>query len=120
MNIDYAEISKSWDSNKPKTGGRGGGKTFWLAIKTAVEKQIPQKPKNRTTKEVPITHNLGRLLYFYCPRCGKFIVGLYETDPMRGGGIHEKLNGCSNCLQAIDFSEWKYKGNESEELILED
>lgn len=117
MKIDYKDISKAWDSQKPL--GRSGGKTFWLAIKTAIEKQIPVKPRIETTKEVPKTHNYGRLLYFYCPRCGKFICGLYETDIIRGGGIGRKLNGCSNCLQAIDFTEWKYKGDE-EELVLED
>ena len=52
------------------------------------------------------------------PRCGKFIVGSYETDKKRGGGISQKLNGCSNCLQSIDFSEWQKK--ESDDLVLED
>lgn len=118
MEIDYRDVSDMWDEQKPT--GRRGGKTLWCAIKTAIDKQIPIKPRIETTKEVPRTHNYGRLLYFYCPRCGKFIVGMYETDPMRGGGIHEKLNGCSNCLQAIDFTAWKNKENESEDLILED
>lgn len=117
MKIDYAEILKAWDEQKPL--GRRGGKTFWLAIKTAIEKQIPVRPRIETTKEVPITHNMGRMLYFYCPRCGKFVCGIYETDPQRGGGIHENMNGCHRCLQAIDFSEWKHKANE-EELVLED
>lgn len=116
MIIDYRDVSKVWDKQKPL--GRSGGKSFWLAIKTAIEKQIPQKPIIETTKEVPTTHRLGRLLYFYCPRCGRFIVGIYETDPKRGGGIHPRLNGCSSCLQAIDFSEWKKK--EEDDLVLED
>ena len=116
MVIDYRDTLKAWDEQKPT--GRRGGKSFWLAIKTAIEKQIPQKPRIETTKEVPITHNLGRLLYFHCPRCGKFIVGMYETSPKRGGGIHPKLNGCSNCLQAIDFTEWKKQ--EEDDLELED
>ena len=116
MVLDYRDIAKAWDEQKPI--GRRDGKAFWLAIKTAIEKQIPQKPRIESTKEVPITHNLGRLLYFYCPRCGKFIVGLYDTDKKRGGGISQKLNGCSNCLQAIDFSEWQKK--ESDDLALED
>lgn len=115
MVIDYKDILKAWDSQKPVRSG----KAFWLAIRTAIEKQIPQKPRIETTKDRPITHNLGRLLYFHCPRCGKFIVGLYETDTIRGGGISKKLNGCSGCLQAIDFTEWQYKGNE-DDLVLED
>lgn len=117
MKIDYAKISKVWDEQKPI--GRSVGKSFWLAIKTAIEKQIPVRPRIETTKEVPITHNYGRLLYFYCPRCGKFLVGVYETDNQRGGGIHENMNGCHRCLQAIDFSEWKHKDSE-EDLVLED
>lgn len=117
MVLDYREVSKLWDEQKP-IGGRSGGKSFWLAIKRAIEKQIPQKPRIETTKEVPKTHNLGRLLYFYCPRCGRFIVGIYETDQKRGGGIHPMLNGCSSCLQAIDFSEWKKQ--EADDLVLED
>lgn len=116
MVVDYRDITKVWDEQKPIR--RSGGKSFWLAIKTAIEKQIPQKPKIETTKEVPITHNLGRLLAFHCPRCGKFIVGMYETDTKRGGGIHPMLKGCSNCLQAIDFSEWKKQ--EVDDLVLED
>lgn len=72
----------------------------------ALEKQLPKKPITKTEKEVPRTHNLGRLLRFHCPSCGRFIVGMYETDVERGGGISNRLKGCSACLQAIDFSEY--------------
>lgn len=72
----------------------------------ALEKQLPKKPIIKTEKEVPRTHNLGRLLRFHCPSCGRFIVGMYETDVERGGGIANSLKGCSACLQAIDFSEY--------------
>lgn len=54
--------------------------------------------------ELHSTHKLGRLISFHCPSCGKFIVAMYETDVERGGGIHKDLKGCSNCLQAIDFT----------------
>lgn len=94
--------------------GRSGISNEGSMIMDAVRKQIPIKPRIETTKEVPRTHNLGRLLYFYCPTCGRFIVGIYETDPIRGGGIHPQLNGCSTCLQALDFSEWKHKDEEIE------
>ena len=87
-------------------------------LRVARDKQIPKKPTIIYGKPTN-THRLGRLMQFKCPRCGKFIVGLYETDPERGGGISPKLNGCSNCQQAIDFTEWRYKGYE-EELTLED
>lgn len=39
----------------------------------ALEKQLPKKPIIKSEKEVPHTHNLGRLLRFHCPNCGKFI-----------------------------------------------
>lgn len=86
-----------------------------MAIK-ALEKQIPMKPKIVSEKEIPKTHNLGRLLCFHCPRCGRFIVGIYETDPDRGGGIHRQLKGCSTCLQAIDFSGYYHKGQLDEDI----
>lgn len=72
----------------------------------ALEKQLPKKPIIKSEKEVPCTHSLGRLLRFHCPNCGRFIVGMYETDIERGGGISNRLKGCSTCLQAIDFSEY--------------
>lgn len=78
---------------------------FETAIE-ALEKQLPKKPIIKTKKEVPHTHNLGRLLCFHCPSCGKFIVAIYESDTDRGGGISNSLKGCSTCLQAIDFSEY--------------
>lgn len=119
---DYTKILEAWEEQKPQ--GRRGGKMWWLAIKVAIMKQIPVKPRIETTKEVPRTHNYGRLLYMYCPSCGNFIVGVYETDHLRGGGIHPKLNGCSTCLQTIDFSEWKAKPKEEKvdngEVVFED
>lgn len=111
----YEEILKIWETKKPQ--GRANGKTFWLAIKNAIEKQISIRPKIVTTKEVPYTHRLGRLLYFYCPKCGKFLLGIYETDPQRGGGISRDMRGCPRCLQAIDFTEWYHQ---EEDLILEE
>lgn len=48
MNFDYKKISEAWETQKPQ--GRSGGKTFWLAIKTAIEKQIPIRPRIETTK----------------------------------------------------------------------
>lgn len=83
---------------------------FETAIE-ALEKQLPKKPIIKSEKEVPHTHNLGRLLRFHCPNCGRFIVGMYEKDVERGGGISNSLKGCSTCLQAIDFSEYYSKRN---------
>lgn len=91
------------------------GQAIDMAIE-ALEKQVPKKPRIVSEKEIPKTHNLGRLLQFHCPRCGKFIVGTYETDPERGGGIHERLKGCSTCLQAIDFSGYYHKGQLDEDI----
>lgn len=84
------------------------------ALETAIgalEKQLPKKPIIKSEKEVPRTHNLGRLLRFHCPNCGRFIAGMYETDVERGGGISNRLKGCSTCLQAIDFSEYYSNAN---------
>ena len=73
--------------------------------KEAMEKQVAKKPIVKpTTKEVPTTHNLGRLLEICCPVCGKRIFAIYETDLKRGGGVTREAKGCSRCLQAIDFT----------------
>ena len=86
----------------------------------ALEKQLPKKPIIKTEKEVPHTHNLGRLLRFHCPSCGKFIVAIYESDAERGGGISNSLKGCSTCLQAIDFSECYTKRDVGDNKLNED
>ena len=86
----------------------------------ALEKQLPKKPIIKTEKEVPHTHNLGRLLRFHCPNCGKFIVAIYESDTERGGGILNSLKGCSTCLQAIDFSEYYTKRDVGDNKLNED
>lgn len=86
----------------------------------ALEKQLPKKPIIKSEKEVPHTHNLGRLLRFHCPNCGKFIVGMYENDVERGGGISNRLKGCSTCLQSIDFSEYYTKRDIGNNKLNED
>lgn len=96
-------------------------KKEWLDLILSGEKTLEIRGHDTRKLNEPIyllESGSHRLLYFYCPRCGKFIVGSYETDKKRGGGISQKLNGCSNCLQAIDFSEWQKK--ESDDLVLED
>lgn len=92
---------------------------FETAIE-ALEKQLPKKPIIKSKKEVPCTHNLGRLLRFHCPNCGRFIVAIYESDTERGGGISNSLKGCSTCLQAIDFSEYYSKRNVDSDKINEE
>ena len=62
-----------------------------------------------TTRETPTTHNLGKLVCFHCAKCGRNIVNCYETDPARGGGIHEDLHYCSKCGNPIDFGEFYHK-----------
>lgn len=86
----------------------------------ALEKQLAKKPIIKSEKEVPHTHNLGRLLRFHCPNCGKFIVGMYENDVERGGGISNRLKGCSTCLQSIDFSEYYTKRDIGNNKLNED
>lgn len=86
----------------------------------ALEKQLTKKAIIKAEKEVPQTHNLGRLLRFHCPNCGKFIVAIYESDTERGGGISNSLKGCSTCLQAIDFSEYYSKRNVDNDKLNEE
>lgn len=92
---------------------------FLVAIE-ALEKQLPKKAIIKAEKEVPQTHNSGRLLRFHCPNCGKFIVAIYESDTERGGGISNSLKGCSTCLQAIDFSEYYSKRNVDSDKLNEE
>ena len=62
--------------------------------------------KIKMPKEIPNTHNLGRLVSFYCNKCGRFIVACYETDPLRGGGISQDLRYCSKCANPLNFGEF--------------
>lgn len=72
MTVDYKEIAKAWDEQKPS--GRSGGKSFWLAIRTAIEKQIPKKPSlNNRRIQCVNGHNLPIQHYKYCPFCGQMI-----------------------------------------------
>lgn len=81
----------------------------------ALEKQIPKKPIIKYGDDTS-THNLGKLMCFHCPSCGKYIVAMYETDVERGGGIHKDLKGCSTCLQAIDFTGYYHIDKLDEEI----
>lgn len=84
---------------------------FFIKVKNALDKQMPKKPVIEFSKK-PITHNYGRLMQFFCPECKKFILAMYETDVLRGGGISNDLKGCPRCLQRIDFSGYYHKGGE--------
>ena len=104
------KIKQNWTSEQARndmerlilTGERPADKVVGLACQ-ALDKQIPKKPIIKYGDDT-ITHNLGRLMCFHCPNCGRYIVALYETDVENGAGIHNDLKGCSTCLQAIDFS----------------
>lgn len=99
MTKDYNDIH--WEASE-----RREHEEYVEALKIAIEaleKQIPKKPVIEFGKK-PITHNYGRMMKFYCPVCKKFILAMYETDVLRGGGISNDLKGCPRCLQRIDFS----------------
>lgn len=81
-------------------------------INEALKKQIPIKPII-IFGEKHKTHNCGRLMSFFCPDCKRFILAMYETDVLRGGGISNEVKGCSSCLQRIDFSGYYHKGGET-------
>lgn len=91
----------------------GIGGTAWQFIRSCIEKQIPKKPVIKFGKK-PVTHNYGRLMQFFCPRCGRHIIAMYETDVLRGGGISNDVKGCCSCLQRIDFSGYYHKGGEED------
>lgn len=62
-----------------------------------------------TTKEKPITHNYGRLLVFYCKKCGEQLTACYENDIKNGGGIWYEWHYCSKCGNNLDFGEYYHK-----------
>lgn len=60
--------------------------------------------------ETPTTHSYGRLLTFFCARCGQQVAALYETDPERGGGISPDMHYCFKCGNALHFGKY-YKAD---------
>lgn len=81
MTVDYKDIAKAWDSQKPS--GRSDGKSFWLAVRVAIEKQIPKKPRF-------YAHN------YHCIVCGN-LVGNNEFE-------WQRFLYCDRCGQALDWS----------------
>lgn len=84
--IDYKKVLEAWMNVKPVRSG----KTYWLAIKNAIMKQIPVKTIIKTNdKDVWI----GRVVFkkgtevHYCPDC---------LQAVTGSDIH-----CRNCGQAL-------------------
>ena len=73
--IDYKEISEIWNKSRPT--GRQGGKSVWLAIKRAIEKQVPKKPTDIRSL------NNGKLQIGLCPVCKD--------------GNNSECRYCSNC-----------------------
>lgn len=62
-----------------------------------------------TTKEKPITHRYGRLLAFYCDKCGSHLSSCYENDVKNGGGVAKDFHYCMKCGNAVDFGEYYYQ-----------
>ena len=75
--------------------------------------------KLKIPKEIPKTHNYGKLITFYCAKCGKQLIALYETDSQRGGGICTEWRYCQYCGNRLDFGEY-YCKEDKDELVLED
>ena len=74
MAVDYKGIAKALDNQKPI--GRSGGKSFWLAIRTAIEKQIPKKPLHNGANwyRCPNGCEVHKKAFekdWYCPKCGQ-------------------------------------------------
>lgn len=68
MTVDYKDVAKAWDSQKPS--GRSNGKTFWLAVRVAIEKQIPKKMERYQCPECRHYFEDGEP-HKYCPCCGQ-------------------------------------------------
>lgn len=68
MTVDYKDISKAWDSQKPS--GRSNGKSFWLAVRVAIEKQIPKKMERYQCPDCRHYFEDGEP-HKYCPCCGQ-------------------------------------------------
>lgn len=68
MTVDYKDIAKAWDSQKPS--GRSNGKSFWLAVRIAIEKQIPKKMERYQCPECRHYFEDGEP-HKYCPCCGQ-------------------------------------------------
>lgn len=80
-------------------------KEDWQTIINTLEKQIPVQP--RIIYGQKVNYNIGRLMSFYCPKCGKFQFGIYENDVGKGEGVSCEYTGCSKCLQAIDVERYR-------------
>ena len=91
MKVDYKKIAKAWDEQKPS--GRSGGKSFWLAIRTAIEKQIQKKPIDQSKKPED-WHVMA------CPCCEKVFWN-------SGQFVRYQPKFCNGCGQAIDWGEWE-------------
>ena len=74
----------------------------------------------KVSKEIPATHNYGRLTTFYCVKCGKRLCACYETDPLRGGGISRDWHFCSKCGNSLDFGEYYHHETSNDEVTFED
>lgn len=68
MTVDYKDVAKVWDSQKPS--GRSNGKSFWLAVRIAIEKQIPKKMERYQCPECRHYFEDGEP-HKYCPCCGQ-------------------------------------------------
>ena len=76
----------------------GEGNENVQIVKSALEKQIPKKPKTETiNRGVDITGEYDIESNYICPCCPT-VVGDYETEDHYG-------NYCYNCGQALDWSD---------------
>ena len=68
MTVDYKDVAKAWDSQKPS--GRSNGKSFWLAVRIAIEKQIPKKMERYQCPDCRHYFEDGEP-HKYCTCCGQ-------------------------------------------------
>lgn len=71
MIINYEDILSEWEKQRPVRAG----KTFWIAIADAIEKQIARKPYKESSCprcRVDI-RDIINSPYCYCNKCGQKI-----------------------------------------------
>lgn len=91
MIIDYKDVLEYWGTQKPIRSG----KTLYIAIEDAIEKQIEREPIIETVDIIgrPLKH-----ISYACPRCKVSVNSLIDSPYCY----------CSKCGQAIDKSKMNH------------
>ena len=94
--MTYEELMEYWQTQKPQ--GRQQGKTIWLMIAKALEKQIPKKPIMRIVESY--YEDFSDDEECECPICGSII------------GMNFIPKYCCECGQKLQTEEELYWSDE--------